>query len=160
MTNNELDLTYEKACQILEYNPDTGIIIWLNSGDIAGKRYGNHYITINIGDKTYQAHRLAWLLVMQEWPKNQIDHIDHVKYNNKFSNLRDISPQENHKNMPISKNNKSGVSGVNFTYKKWKATIGVNGKTRVLGVYDDFFEACCARLSANNKYGYHANHGK
>ena len=53
-------------------------------------------------------------------------------------------------NQRLSTDNRSGVVGV---YKekqtqRWKAFIRANGKQITLGRYDDFFEACCARKSA------------
>jgi len=37
--------------------------------------------------------------------------------------------------------------------------IGNNWKKINLINTKDFFEACCARKSAENKYGFHENHG-
>lgn len=58
--------------------------------------------------------------------------------------------------------NKTGISGVYWCKdrKKWTARISVNNKTKYLGRFDDFFEACCARKSADNTYNFHMNHGK
>ncbi len=169
MTENESKLTYEYVTSILEYYPDTGVFLWLVDGDnfkkadVADKGGSSKYYRyISINDNTFMAHRVAWLCVMREWPKEQIDHVDHVKNNNIFSNLREVSNAENSRNMPLSKNNKSGVSGVIQCKQKtkWLAQINVNKQPLILGYFEDKFEAICARLSANNKYGYHQNHGR
>ena len=69
--------------------------------------------------------------------------------------------QENGKNRPMQKNNTSGVVGVHRckTHNRWVAYTKVDGKFINLGYFKDKFEAICARMSANNKYGFHANHG-
>ncbi|MDD0156969.1 HNH endonuclease signature motif containing protein, partial [Shigella flexneri] len=59
-------------------------------GKVAGTiSYG--YNAINIDGVRYFAHRLAWLYVYGEWPKQEIDHIDRNRRNNAISNLRDVS---------------------------------------------------------------------
>jgi len=161
-------ITYKEVCELLEYNPETGVIKWLKNringarkNDVAGSAIQG-YIRICINGNTYGAHRLTWLLVMQEWPKGQIDHKDRVRNNNVFSNLRDVTRIENAKNSPLRIDNTSGVCGVSWNKKncKWIARVHINRKPVGLGSYVDKFEAICARMSANNKYSFHANHGR
>lgn len=57
-------------------------------------------------------------------------------------------------NQRVSTDNKSKIAGV---YKEkqtemWKAFISKQGKQVTLGRFKDFFEACCARKSAENLY--------
>lgn len=64
------DLTVERVRQLLDYSPSTGEMFWKlyrNSKAVAGQLAGHKdkvtgYIVIGIDDKTYQAHRIAWLL--------------------------------------------------------------------------------------------------
>ena len=58
--------------------------------------------------------------------------------------------------------NTSGVNGVWWRKdrNRWAADIKVNGKKIWLGQYIDFFEAVCARKSANVKYGFNESHGE
>lgn len=120
------------------------------------------YIAISIDSKKYLAHRLAWLYMTGEWPENQTDHIDHVRDNNKWDNLRKATNQENLKNQSIRKNNESGITGVCWhkTANKWMAYINLSEGSKYLGIFTDWFEAACARKSADNKYGFHENHGR
>lgn len=69
---------------------------------------------------------------------------------------------ENCKNTGKSKNNKSGVTGVYFdnTRKCWATEIMVLGKKKFLGYFKDFDGAVEARISAQEKYNFHENHGK
>lgn len=57
--------------------------------------------------------------------------------------------------------NKSGVTGVSW-YKrsgKWRAQIIVDGRALHLGLFDSFDEAVAVRKAANEKFGYHPDHG-
>jgi len=57
-------------------------------------------------------------------------------------------------NRGMSKNNTSGCKGVTWhtSYGKWCAQIGVNYSNIVLGYFDDWFEAVCARKSGEILY--------
>ena len=163
-----MELSQDQLKKELHYNPETGVftrkIANANSGsigDIAGcidKTRG--YVRFRVNYKHYYAHRLAWFYMKGYWPK-QIDHIDHVKTNNAFSNLRGVAHLENMKNKTMSCNNISGVSGVHWNKRdeKWQSNINKKGKKLFLGYFNDWFEAVCARKSAEFKYNYHVNHG-
>lgn len=153
---------------LLNYDKYTGIFTWKNPntnavkvGAVAGTNH-NDYIRINIDNKLYKAHRLAWLYEYGEFPVNEIDHIDRNGLNNAISNLRDVTTVENHRNKGMFKNNTSGFNGVRWdkTNQRWKASIRVNRKVVSLGSFKDKDEAIEARKLANVKYGFHENHGK
>ena len=161
-------ITQEKLKELLDYSPDTGLFTWLASpsrkiviGSTAGSFDNHGYIVITINCKKYKAHRLAWLFVYGEWP-DQIDHIYGNKWDNRIFKLRSVSKTENQRNKKIPKNNLSGVIGVHFNSisKRWVAQIRLNRKTKYLGSSIYKFDAICARKSAENKYGFHENHGR
>jgi len=161
-------LTQETLKSLLYYNAETGIFTRratsssaAKAGDVAGGKTKCGYISIRVNGRKYYAHRLAWLYMTGEWPPYQIDHDDHIRHNNKWDNLNKATNQDNQKNGTMQKNNSSGITGVDQCKrnKMWRARIGVNGKDVFLGYFMDKFEAICARLSANNKYGFHKNHG-
>jgi len=161
-------LTQEKLKLLLDYDQETGLFLWgvtlgcrAKKGNRAGGLDRCGYIEIGINGRQYKAHRLAWLYVYGVWPEF-IDHINHVRDDNRIINLRSVSRQENSKNRKINHNNTSGVCGV-YRYKssmKWVSLICVDTKLVNLGYFNDFFEACCVRKSAEIKHGYHENHGK
>lgn len=156
------DLNYNFLTSILSYNPDDGVFKWKKSigqrvkvGETAGwidKSTG--YVSIKINNVNYKAHVLAWFYIHKKMPK-YVDHINHVKSDNRLINLRDVSHEENHKNKSLSSNNTSGVCGVYFrkTDNKWTAQIKVNGKSKYLGIYTNKEDAISARIEANKKYG-------
>lgn len=163
-------ISYDEANRLLSYDPETGIFRWkvyrshnAMAGMIAGnKRNADGYIRIRVKGKFYYAHRLAWLLTHKKFPAIHIDHIDHDTANNRISNLRAASRVDNGRNRPLQKTNKTGLHGVFWwkPRKTWRAEIVVNNKNKFLGTYKDFFEAVCARKSAENQFNYHPNHGR
>ena len=163
-------LTQLELKKALEYHPETGLFIRIEcrsnrvqAGEVAGYICSiSGYVVIGVSGTQYLAHRLAHLYMTGEWPDNQIDHDDHVRHNNKWDNLFEATNQENHKNRTLNKNNTSGVVGVGWDKErgKWWAAIKTDYKRINLGRFTDKFEAICIRMSANNKYNFHSNHGK
>ena len=161
-------ITQNELKQRLNYDPDTGVFTWLNNhikkfvGSKAGCPNGpNGYVRITIGLTPYFAHKLAWLYVYGGWPKEQLDHINHDKIDNRIANLREVSNRQNHLNKPLSKNSSTGFLGVSFHKRanKYEARIKVNGKSLYLGSFTTPEEAYAARKSADCKHGFHPNHG-
>ena len=115
-------LTQKQLKEILHYDPETGIFTWLVSpaynikaGRIAGgKNNTNSYVYIKIKRQLFSVHRLAHLYMTGTWPKDQVDHVDHIRDNNKWRNLREVTRTENHKNHTLNINNSSGVAGVRW----------------------------------------------
>lgn len=158
-------LTAERLRALLQYSSETGEFTWLTDrnnrnrrGAVAGRVSQLGYVQIGIDGARYSAHRLAYLFVYGEWPAGDLDHIDQNKLNNRIANLRVASKCENQQNRPIHKNNKSGFKGVFWHTQsgKWAARIGVNGKQRHIGVFDDpevAYKAYCesaARFHTHN----------
>ena len=162
-------ITQKRLKELTDYNADTGIFTWNNKtgvgrpkarqGEACTNVNGNGYIRIGIDHKRYMAHKLAWLYVYGEMPK-EVDHINHIRNDNRLCNLREITHQDNCKNMTVHPSNKSGVTGVSETRSgTYIARIMVEGKYLSLGTFKTKAEAIEARLNANVKYNYHENHG-
>lgn len=134
---------------------------------LAGKEAATYlddggYKQIRIAGKTMLAHRVAWLLATGDWPSEQIDHINGIRSDNRFENLRCVSNSENHKNRKKPMTNTTGVVGV-YWFKeknKWHAQINVGGKKHNFGFFDDFDAAVAARKRAEEVFGFHENHGR
>lgn len=162
-------ITQERLKQILSYCPHTGAFKWrVNQGpqapigSKAGTVNGAGYCGIRADGKIYQAHRLAFLYMIGDFPEIFTDHIDQDKLNNRWLNLRSVTSKENQKNLPMPKTNTSGFTGVNWHKGagKWRAEIQVDGQAKHLGVFSDINDAIEARKKANIEYGFHANHGR
>jgi len=161
-------ITQTELKEILDYNSDAGIFTWKNPlntslvvGSVAGTVNKKGYICIGVKKKLYRAHRLAWFYVHGVWP-DQIDHINHVRTDNRLVNLRSASEKENSTNIGRSKANTSGVTGVKWHKRDelWEAAINFNSKRINLGRFTDFNEAVKVRKQAEIMYGFHPNHGK
>jgi hypothetical protein len=163
-------MTQEELKRMMRYCPDTGVFIWLRGngkavkeGDIVGsyaRRSG--YRKTKLKHKQWMLHRLAFLYMTGSLPREQVDHINGVKDDNRWSNLRAVSQYENGLNQKKSVLNKSGVPGVclHKSSGKWQASIWVLRKFKYIGLYENFSEAVTARKSAESLYGYHVNHGR
>lgn len=150
-----MNLTQELLKQSLDYNPDTGIFNRKINGRVAGticKRSG--YVSISVYNKRYYAHRLAWLYTNCVWPIEQIDHINGIRNDNRISNLREATKNENQRNKKIQTNNSSGYKGVYFdtNRNRWRACIRVNNKLIHLGSYIKLIDAAIAYQTASISY--------
>lgn len=159
-------ITQERLKQNLFYDKHTGIFTWKirKSGVTFGNNAGyisDGYMLIRIDDVYYRAHRLAFLYVFGRWPKEEIDHVNHVRDNNMISNLREVSHAENQKNRSMHKNNSSGVTGVSWHKKRnaWQSLICYEGKKIHLGLFENFQEAVKTRKLAEIRFNFHQNHG-
>ena len=163
------ELTQAKLKEFLHYDPETGIFTWkvrssirvrVRAGDIAGCKHklstGKTYIKISLEGREYYAHSLAWLYMAGHFPP-MIGHANGDGTDNRFCNLYEGSRAETQKNMRLFSNNSSGISGVRWHPKRgrWHSYIG----GQFLLLTPDFFEACCARKSAELRLGFHVNHG-
>lgn len=135
-------VTEEYIKSILNYDPYTGLFKWSvargrNSriDSFAGGFNVNGYARISIDKKTFLAHRLAWLCMTGKWPILFIDHINGVKHDNRWCNLREATATQNGQNKSVAARNITGAKGVSKSK---------NGKFRVylcLGSYDTVEEA-------------------
>lgn len=139
----------------LEYLPLTGVFIRLVSeggaleDSIAGSVRLDGYIGISIKSKVYLAHRLAWFYMMGHWP-DMIDHINKIRSDNRWDNLRAVSASFNLMNSDLRKDNTSGFKGINYipSSNKWLARISYGGRKIHLGRFKTLQEAITARAKA------------
>lgn len=152
-------ITQKRLKKLLYFDPEIGFFIWLipskrvKVGCVAGSLTHEGYVRIGIGSEQYQAHRLAWLYVTGEWPIDEIDHINGARDDNAWANLREASRSMNSQNQRRScSTNKLGVLGVTAFRKKYRATIGVNGKQIWLGLHATPAKASAAYIKAKRIY--------
>ncbi len=142
-------LTLDELRSLLSYDESTGAFTRLvrmgrqSAGSVAGSIQKNGYISIVINKKKYLAHRLAWFYVRGEWPLNDVDHRTLVRTDNRFSELRQATRQQNMQNIRKHRDNTSGFKGVSWESRRgvWRATIQINGKWQQLGTFKTAVEA-------------------
>jgi hypothetical protein len=156
--------------QIFNYDPDTGILtrkirtgVRTQIGDIAGttSKDGYRYTRAN-GKKMRNTHIIWTIMKGNKVPSGyQVDHKDRDRLNDKWDNLRLVTPSQNCHNATIRKDNKSGYKGVSF-YKQsgtWRAVVNLNGKQYSAGYHataELAFEAIC--IKRNELHGEYASH--
>lgn len=98
------------------------------------------YLRGKIKGRYILLHRLVMNLAYETRPI--VDHKVHDivgkhKYDNRKCNLRIVTESQNAMNAHKSKRNKSGTTGVcwDSNNQVWRAYIGINGKTHLLGKY-------------------------
>lgn len=150
-------LTYERAKEVVRYDPDTGEFYWTkNRGRRclkdrkAGSVGTQGYVVIEIDAYAYSAGRLAWLLMTGEHPMHEIDHIDRCKTNNRWSNLRHVTPSENSLNrVGAGRPSSTGVKGViRVSASRWRVQFRRNRKLQHVGYYKTFEDAALAADNA------------
>lgn len=154
-------LTQKRLRDLLEYDPETGRMIWRVSlrgpaklGSPAGVIDRNGYHVIRIAGVQYKAHRLAWLYVHGEWPPTLIDHSNGDKTDNRIANLRmctSTQNQWNKKGSPSARN--GGLKGASKrTNGSWRSRITVDGKSIHLGTFGTAHEAHTAYVNAAHRF--------
>lgn len=150
----EKQLSEIERCEIAKkrgftYNPETGILYGVTRKEIKNTKNGYIICYIMVDGKDYQirGHRLAWFLYYGKLPNNQKDHINLNKTDNRISNLRDVTPQQNIFNRYEAKG-----YFFNKNYNKFQAQIGINGVYLDLGSFDNEIDARRAYLEAKTKY--------
>jgi len=159
------DLSCDRVREVVDYDPETGKFVWkkrislcVTVGQEAGCKKSDGYIYITIDGVQVNASRLAFLYMEGYFPETTCDHIDRVRDNNRWKNLREASFVCNTRNASISKNNTSGVVGVSYNKNRdqYESHISVNSKKKHLGWFgvSDFVKAVMARWNGEKKYNY------
>lgn len=158
--------TVDFVNSLLSYDENTGEFKWKETGpgrksEVAGTYHPCGYRTLRIGGRQCLAHRVAWYIMTGEQPE-EIDHINGVRDDNRFSNLRAASRSENQFNVPSLKNNTSGVKGVSWNKEKkaWDVEVWAYKKKYRGGRFRDFSQAVNAVISLRERlHREFCNHG-
>tara|TARA_R110000868_G_scaffold153337_1_gene378692 strand:- start:59 stop:586 length:528 start_codon:yes stop_codon:yes gene_type:complete len=150
------ELTQELLKAHIEYDPDTGLFrrtfgCWRTGVEwYAGCPNNCGHLRIWFLGHLYQAHRLAWLYITGAWPKHEIDHINGVKTDNRFANLRDVTRNINQQNLtkPMKSKKSCQLIGAYWNHDRWMAIIKVDKKQIYLGRFDTPEEAHAAYVGA------------
>lgn len=150
-------LTQERLKELFFYDPINGnFIVQKNRkgsskkvGFILGSKTKAGYLEAEIDAKKYYLHRLAYLYMTGEFPKEHIDHCNRNKADNSWKNLRVVTHQQNMQNDTNPR--KHGTLGYRGVYKrkdKFGAKIVHNKKQIHLGFFKTIQEAANAYAKA------------
>jgi hypothetical protein len=129
-------LTQQRLKELVHYDPDTGVFTWLvdrsdkvKAGDVAGGSNLSHgYRRLCIDYKIYQQHRLAFLYMEGKFPDRLVDHINGIRSDNRWCNLRHADGFGNAQNSAIRSDNTSGHPGIWKPKNKNKWVVQVRNK--------------------------------
>jgi len=156
-------LTADNVNDIFRYDLETGKLYYkIDSnknnlaGSEAGRLYDAGYLIVSWG-RDFKVHRVIWLLAYGKWPDGVIDHKDGNKQNNLLSNLRDVSQKVNMKGA-WTPSGSLKIVGVSSHIKNgnvmFAAAMSRDKIKYRLGTYNNLFDACCSRKSAELEYKY------
>ena len=168
-TLSKHDISQETLREYFAYDPATGHLTWIKK---AGKRVNlthragslipkSGYRSINFKGRSFPEHHLIWCWYYGFWPKSQLDHINHVRSDNRIENLREVTVAENAQNRRRRENTRVGEAGIWFNKRtgKYVAEISMNCKRVFRKSFTDIDEAVSARKAKLIELGFHINHG-
>src|SRR5215469_11182218 len=155
--NAHVDLTADFVRSVFDYSPKTGRLAWkikfsrkVRIGDEAGRPDDQRRVKVGIQRREYLAHRVIWLWMTGAWPTKEIDHINENPLDNRWANLREATPSENHRNRGKQRNNTTGYKGVTFDKRRgvYIAGVKLNGRRHSAGccfkTAKEAYRAVCA----------------
>jgi hypothetical protein len=142
------NLTADFLRHLLHYDPLTGVWTWMNPlprsrvkpGDVAGRITSHGRRQIRIASGFYYSGRLAWLYMTGEWPKDQIDHVNRIKDDDRWENLREATQSQNSFNRAWAEVN-GDLRGISLRGNQLAVSIG----GQYLGLFKTIEEAIAAR---------------
>lgn len=139
-----MTVTQSRLIELFNYEESSGNFIRktkvaqrVKIGDIAGSTMKTGYIRIEIDGRKYMAHVLAWIYKTGNECDVDIDHINGIRCDNRWKNLRRATRSENCQNRRVaSSQSKTGFLGVSLTSQgKFQAEISNCGNREYLGVF-------------------------
>ena len=164
-------LEYREALKLFRYDYETGVLYWRwrvsnripKTLEAGTQNKSSGYLSVQVHGRLYQVHRVVMLMCYGFYGEGlEVDHINHVRNDNRLVNPRFVTRSENMRNRSVSSTSTSGITGVSFlkARKKYMAQIRVDGENIFLGRFETLEEATAARAEANLKFNFNNNHGK
>lgn len=165
-------MNYEEAREVWEPDFERGELHWRESGGQGRKKSVGYlhkisgYWRVVYKQRQYKRARVLWLLHSGEWPKGEIDHVNHIKHEDALCNLRDVTPSENQHNRSLNSNSSTGHAGIYFNetftngrryFVNLPSIENVKGRLKSVLTLE---EAIRLRDEAYKASGFHKNHGK
>lgn len=142
------------------YDPETGILLRNRYGNIVKAGYVSKwdgYVQVGFGGpgKLWMGHRLIWKMVTGDDPGDmQVDHINRVRHDNRWLNLRLVDMSAQMANRGVMRTNGSKLKGAyrvsdkRPNRKPYRSSIMRNGKSVFLGYFHTAEEAHAAYIRA------------
>ena len=154
-------LTHARLLEKVVYDPDTGKFTHLGRRrPKVGQFDKDGYVKISIDEVKHQAHRLAWLYMTGSYPPAdmQVDHINGVRDDNRWCNLRLVTHTENQAYRIESGRTRASRSASGFRHVywdgrkgKWFVQVRVNKKIHHGGYHMEAEAAALAAITLRNQ---------
>jgi len=163
-----MEITQKELRERFVYNNETGKLIYrknigrMRKNTEAGQLKKRGYRHVSIGGKKFLVHRIIWLYVNGAIKTHmEIDHINHIKDDNRICNLREVTRLENCRNKSLSKKNTSGYIGVSKERKSkiWNVSFCIDNQQKFFGSFRKKEDAILHSKNVMRKIGFHENHG-
>lgn len=170
--------------KLLRYDSETGKLYWLqrdvslfketairsssHSCNLWNTRYSgaeaftcmsnDGYCTGAIFGQTFRAHRVIWAIQSGTWPVNDVDHVNGIRNDNRWVNLREATRAQNALNRRSNAGSSSGYVGVSWCApnKKWRVQTTLDGVKKHVGLFQTEEEAASAfdaiRANKNSEF--------
>lgn len=153
---------HAQMLEAISYDPETGLFTKPGWRPLKGNADARGYMCVSVRNQNYRAHRLAWYCMTGSWPRGELDHINGVKDDNRWANLRMCTHQQNNHNQGIRRNNSSGIKGVYWSkrQRKWRGQVCLNYQIHHTKGFEDIGDAAAAvRALREELHGEFANQG-
>ena len=124
-------LTQRRLCEVLNYNPETGVFTW-NKGarkcKVAGTRHDERgFLKVSIDNERHFLHRLAWLWMKGTSNRWSVEHRNGDRSDNRWSNLRE-GDRGQKRQYQSPRPEPTRIPGVSQVGDRFEAMIDVQGK--------------------------------
>jgi len=152
-------ISAEEARKFLDYNQETGEFSWrltrssrARAGATLGSWDMHGYKTVRILGRSYKLHRLAYLIMTGSWPSGDIDHLNGIRHDNRWANLRDVPRVVNLQNRRAGVG-RTGLLGAYFDPRKncYYSRISMGDKSVHLGTFSSAQAAHEAYVEAKRR---------
>ena len=145
-------LTQEKLKWLVHYDPATGVLRRLSDGRDSWSIGTHGYRRVNLDGAEYLLHRLAVMYMTGEFPREDTDHANGDRLDNRWLNIKPLTYSENQQNRGgPQRNNKLGVLGVRKVKNRFQAQIRVGGVQHYLGLFATAEDAHAAYMAAKRR---------
>lgn len=135
--------------QVFTVDFDKGLLFWKEppknhlqrKGDLAGficigKGKNKSYWHIRAFGRTFKRARILFYMAHGRWPSPVLDHINGDALDDRLCNLRECTRAQNAANSKPRRNRTHLPKGVTAHEGKYRARLTVDGRTRLLGVFE------------------------
>lgn len=152
-------MDHKELLETVFYDEVSGKIYWRHSvrnavkaGEEVGSKTKTGYIECRVLGVRNLLHRLIWFYKTGSWPLKTIDHINRIRDDNRWCNLREASYSENNINKPPTNSLKIKNVYLHKGSGKYNVKLFLNKKTVSFGYYEDLELADLVASEARAKY--------